>query len=79
MERRNRVPPGWDGVVKCRICEEPVHLSRRRMAKTLEGRVVMDCPSCGHIFPVRVSDPFIPQSEPQLHQMPHPAKGGQLR
>lgn len=75
MERRHRVPPGWDGVVTCRVCHEAVHLSRRLMGKTLEGRVVMDCPACGHIFPVRVSDPFIPQSEPQPPAMPHPARG----
>ena len=64
MERRHRVPAGWDGSINCRNCGSPVHLERDEILETEDDVWLMTCHSCGHEFAVRYGDRDLPQAQP---------------
>ena len=64
MERRHRVPAGWDGNINCRKCGTPVRLERDEILPTEDNVWLMACPSCGEEFAVRIGDRDLPQAQP---------------
>jgi hypothetical protein len=63
MERRHRVPSGWDGSINCRHCGVPVHLDRDEILPTEDDVWLMTCASCGLEFAVRYGDRDLPQAQ----------------
>lgn len=64
MERRHKLPQGWDGSINCRVCGQAVHLERDRMLMADEDSWAMICPACGGDFIVRNGDRFLNQAQP---------------
>jgi len=71
MERRHRLPPGWEGTVPCRHCGESVHLDSRRIAPAGDSWL-MECPVCGREFTVRYGDRDLPQAHAGESPEPEP-------